>query len=253
MKNEIKETQGQVKIRQYIGDVFRNEEFVEKIHKIKVLLSSKKEEGAYDESEKFWAKLSEKYEEIYRMEGGKIAKLPKSKINKLLEELVEEYGIDPDLIRDLSVSLILERGENIGDTFDMCMIEDRYDEYFNEEYSYVPIVFDTDKQNRIKVYPVSIDIHRFATKRDVLDFIEKRWDFIEDYLSDYRNKKVRIRRRKISRDLSDFIWENRDLNVHQIKKVLAEKFPQNGLAYYEINKIISLEKKRRLMKINVGQ
>ncbi len=30
----------------------------------------------------------------------------------------------------------------------------------------------------ILAYPVSIKIHRLASKRDALDFIEKRWDYI---------------------------------------------------------------------------
>ena len=46
-------------------------------------------------------------------------------------------------------------------------------------------------------YPVSIKIHRLASKRDVLDFIEKRWDYIEkNYLELYRGKLYKNKRRK---------------------------------------------------------
>lgn len=101
-----------------------------------------------------------------------------------------------------------------------------------------------------RLYPVAIFIHRFASKRDVLDYVEKEWHRIEYLLAFYRDKKYKPKRRKFNQELIDCIWKNRNLPAKQIKKIIDKKFPHNQLVYYQISKIISLEKKKRTRKIS---
>jgi hypothetical protein len=96
-------------------------------------------------------------------------------------------------------------------------------------------------------YPVAIGIHPGASKNDVLDYVEKRWPEIENNLrrSEPFDKAVRQRKRKHDQELLDFIWENRNFADKHTKELLDEKFPNNGIAYYEINKLMHLEGSRR--------
>lgn len=130
-------------------------------------------------------------------------------------------------------------------------------------------------------YPIAIAIHKFSTKRDLLDYIKKNWHSIESILINRRKeeytkkleKYIDIKRfkkldwevrknfikklftkpyigrlKKINWELTDFIWENRNFKSKEIKKKLDNKFPNNELIYNDILKIISLEKKRRHYK-----
>jgi hypothetical protein len=107
-----------------------------------------------------------------------------------------------------------------------------------------------NRQLELLSYPVSVGIHRNASKRDVLDFIEKHWVKIDSQLrQSYDEKAMRARQRKHDQKLLDFIWENRNLSSTEIKKKLDKQFPKNGLVYYEINQIVRQEKKRRLEDI----
>jgi hypothetical protein len=110
---------------------------------------------------------------------------------------------------------------------------------------------DMERQSHIRAYPVSIDIHKYATKRDVLDYIEKRWSFIEDYLGTYTSEKVRFRKRKMDREIVDYIWENRKVKSKNILELINKKYPDNklNLGYEDVLKIISNEKFRRSKRI----
>jgi len=156
---------------------------------------------------------------------------------------------------------------------DMCIVEDVYGssykwktlkdgtkikrgfsspiEYFNTTKN-IKLV---DKSFR-QLYPITISIHKFASKRDVLDYIEKEWEGIKELLSFYKEKPYKPRKRKLDWKIIDYIWENRNLSGKKIQKIIIEKFPNVSKAElmdYEIRKIISLEKKRRNKKNIVGQ
>lgn len=192
--------------------------------------------------------LLERYETVTNEVKAELKK-KRSKINKIIFELAETYGLDFDTYQGIAISDLITKKDLTLNSIDFCTITDNYDEYFNEVFPPTPFEFNTIKQAHIKAYPVSIDINKFATKNDVLDFLEKRWDEIEDYLQEYRGKKLRIRRRKLDRKITDFIWEHKNLTGKEIKKELDKEFPNNGLAYHEIGKIKSIENQRRFKKL----
>jgi predicted metal-dependent hydrolase len=93
---------------------------------------------------------------------------------------------------------------------------------------------------------IAIKIHPRASKRDVLDFVAKRWPWIESQLRTMStDKALRTRKRKHSQKLLDFMWQNRSYTAKEIKRRLNKSFPNNGLAYHEISKIIDYEGKKR--------
>lgn len=106
-------------------------------------------------------------------------------------------------------------------------------------------------------FPVTLHISSFATKRDILDFIEKSYQTkIKPIQEDLVNmfpvplKNIRTRNKNIeSRD--DYIYRNRKKPYKEISRLVMHKFrdilPLNkrNLDQGSIGKIISLEEKRR--------
>lgn len=94
-----------------------------------------------------------------------------------------------------------------------------------------------------KKYPVAIYINPEATLNQVKDFISKKWNIIQSH-TDTSKSLYAGKRTKRRQDLNDFIYENRELSLAQIRTKLAEEkneFLDDG----HIGKILSFEKKRR--------
>ena len=213
---KIKQTQGNRKLKQYLEDLSENKSFLS-LYKQITYKSDKKRQ------------------------------------KELLEYAAEQYGVDFDLFQ--TVTRKIEEDELIwGDRPDVCEIADDYDDVFNPEFHYFSPKQSQVKQLHIRSHPLSINIHKLASKRDVLDFIEKRWDIIENYLESYR-KKTRIRTRE-NKKINNFIWNawehSHTMNIREIKNALDKQFPDNKLVYFEIYKIISLEKRRRYKNAEIG-
>ncbi len=205
------ETQGQKKIRQYLKDLFENSEFKKDVGKVKGIKNQKKRVDA------FW-------------------------------KLVEDYSVTTSF-QDYVVDALSDRKPNFEEDpyLDMCFVTDEADEYLNEvfEYDYnTPVSQRKDKSNEILAFPVHIGINPMATKRDVLDFINKRWEHIRDLLNEYDDEPIRIRTRpKEKRD--ELIWKHRDLPTKKILELLEKKYPEENLTYSDIHKILFNLKKRR--------
>jgi len=254
---KLKETQGSIKFKQYVEDLLRNRHFMATAKKLMVAYSeSNPKNSAYEE---VMGLLKE-----YRKLDAKAKKYLKnnySELDKFASLMAEKYGLDMELLRPVIFSLSsLKEGKFkqsiLYDAIstDLCFFVDNNDDNLNPSFPPMPFALDTRKQDHFKVFPVSIDIHRFATKRDLLDFIEKKWFWIENCLAQYREyKNVKFRRRKLDRKITDFIWKNKDLPTKELKILFDKKFPNNSLVYYEFSKIISQENKRRNRKIIVGQ
>lgn len=252
---EEKQTQGNKKLNQIIGDLKRNAYFLRSLNSIRKELAEQKNSDIQNEDE-IEGELTDRLIEITgEIESiSEYYKSTRSKTGKIVDSLIDRYAIDPELITELSVSQILKRDNpNIDKYYDMCKVMDLYDQLNNADFRDPPIQLDVRLQQEFRVYPIHLQIHRLASKRDVLDFIEKRWNFVESFLDSYREKKPRIRQRKMPREITDLIWANRKLSQKNIKELLDEKFPKNTIVYNEIYKIISIERKRRQRKIIVGR
>jgi hypothetical protein len=228
-------TQGTKKIKQLIEDARRDARFVKEVAKIATV----RPPYSYRELEILYV--------VYRwylrnLKAFRAKYVLKDPYHKLKESLCVKYGIDPVLFDYLRHDFINGRLEgwdfNEESSADVCVVEpQKYrDEPEDIHTFHLKIVENTE----IKVYPIKIKVHRFASKRDILDFIDKQWNKISPYLSKKRKKE-----RKLSREVLDVIWENRDKKASDISKLLENELPKVNLQYFEINKILHEEKKRR--------
>ena len=94
-----------------------------------------------------------------------------------------------------------------------------------------------------KKYPVALYINPEASQRQLKDFISKNWDQIKMHRKKGQGTFGNIRKRN-KQLRNDFIYENRELPLVQIREKLRlelGEFLDDGL----IGKIIQLEKKKR--------
>jgi len=249
MNKNYRKTKGQEKMTQYVNDLLKNIHFRNKmvdsfLKKTRVL--GTKSEKLINEIGEEWSKLNDKIERFNRL----------SDSNSKMLEIADEYGLDSEIVRDIfdyrrtnSIKVKTFLKSNIY--LDFCRVNDRQLE--STGLDPFPKDLDISLQSYTASYPVSIDIHRFASRNDVLDFVEKRWKLIEEQLGQYRNQKVRFRRRKIPTRIYNFIWKHRKKKAREIKSLLNDRFPKNRLMYYEILKLKSLERVKRTKKIIKGQ
>lgn len=104
-------------------------------------------------------------------------------------------------------------------------------------------------KRRILAFPISIGISPRATKNDIIDFINKNWWWIKNGIEEHGMKPLRIRKRKHNKELVNLIWENRNLGLKKIKKLIDIQYPKNHLIYNEIQDLITYEKKKRLEEL----
>lgn len=102
----------------------------------------------------------------------------------------------------------------------------------------------------IEHYPVSVRISPYASKRDILDYVERFFPYILHTQKDYINKNIKIGKFKTRKtniqERNDFIYKNRNLSRKEIMRLVGDKFGPNAVIDYGyIGKIISMEKKRR--------
>lgn len=233
-----KQTQGQKKMKQLLEDARRDTDFVKQIKKIV------KEKPTYK---------PEDIERLYTfyllflagLESFRVKFFSKNRAHKIKQELCKEYGIDPILFDRLVSAYKNNQMEgwdfNEETSSDVCIIESQedIDRPVDIHSFHVGLVDGIQKD----IYPINLKIHRFSSKRDILDFVENKWKDISPYLSEKR-----IKQRKVSREVTDFVWKNRDKKAKEIASLLKTKYPKQNLLYFEINKILNEEKKRRKIK-----
>ena len=254
-KNKRRETQGSQKIRQYLEDLRRNKYFRKELNKY--LKIRKKEMEDWPRKLDIIDYFLDEYIRLGKITKGRIKKYEKNGCQKIIRKLSEKYAVDQKLLSYITFPILVKypKAKDPNAEIDMCNLIDNCDDNFGVEhgsFAAIPLILNPPKQSHFIAYPISIDIHRFATKRDVLDYVEKKWWLIENALHQY-GERVRIKKRKYGKKLLDFIWKNQNLKMGKIKELLDKKFPGNGLVYYEIYKINSLERRRRKEELTVGQ
>lgn len=259
-KSKRKVTQGHIKMMLHIEDTIRNEHFLKRLKQLRKATNPlDKTKGMYNE----WTDKQKERSDWINKELGEIIndyeklrkrcqKVMYDKRARKAEQIANEYSFDNAL---LNVAIGIKDGNDFylnyyEDEIDMCTIHNLEDEElspYNKGDNF--IYLRPDRQRHFIAYPVAVDIHTKASKRDVLDFIEKRWPLIESQIRPDGSTPLKLKlnkKRKFDRALTDFIWTNRHYTTPWIKELLDKKFLDNSLVYYEISDIIKNEERKRL-------
>lgn len=97
---EIKETQGQKKVRQYIDDLLRNNQFTLTIKKL--LIAGTKVKNSKDDTDELYEIIKE-YRKL-DTKAGKYERQHFAEQSRLLNMLAEEYGLDNELLRPVMIT-----------------------------------------------------------------------------------------------------------------------------------------------------
>ncbi|MFM7088228.1 MAG: hypothetical protein ACKOW9_01700 [Candidatus Paceibacterota bacterium] len=258
MKEYIpKKTQGEIKMERYIEDLIRNKDFLKKIKRLRK--NTNYPEGMYDT----WTDEERQRHDYINKEFGEIIeeyKKLRKRTNKLMSDdywrskmvISEIYNLDNEQINYTEALLNPKKNDLLNFSksmaeLDMCKIADLRDSDFSSIKGEAELSINPRRDLLTMAYPVGLLIHPKASKRDVLDYIEKRWNWIENnFLRSYSEKKLKYGKRKYDQKILDFLWNNRFLPSKKLKEKLDDSFPKNGLVYYEIVKILQLEKTKRL-------
>lgn len=250
-KKEPKITQGELKMERYIQDLIRNKEFIGMMKRLKRLSNKMALEYKHKLMDKEYNEIILEYKKLRK----RSSKFFDDDYFRLKNRISETYYLDnyqmiyiecllnPDLFKNY---LEIAKGNAQND---MCAIleTDQILTFPNNDDNRNLIYLDPRTQLFFNAHPVGIFLNPKAAKRDVLDFIEKNWYRIEnEYLFE---KKLKYGKRKQSQKILDFIWSHKHLPSKVIKSKLDENFPKNDIVYYEINKIIQLERDKRLEKL----
>jgi hypothetical protein len=215
MSEKPKPTQGQAKSIQRFKELFENEVFNHELEKI--LASQNK--------------------------------------SKRLFKFAQKYGLDMEFgspfLDYVSEKKLPKETEISFYDSDVCMVIDEVDELLYPEEGHPKYKALPDKKLEINLYPIHICISPRATKRDVLDFISKRWFYIRDMLDTYLDfdEKPKIVRSKPKAERDQFIWENQNLSASKVADLLNKKYPDETLTYSDVNAILYYLRKRRKSKI----
>lgn len=166
-----------------------------------------------------------------------------------LRMLVAEHHIDLFHATPLGQLIVGRMGADQMPALDLCLTVNELNELaLNPEGAYFkerPIPTQS-KALSILLYPVHIAISPLATKRDVLDYVAKKWPEIRRVTGFLGGGRGAIRsRRKTSRD--DFIWEHRNMPSKELADLVDKEFPAESLTYADINSIKQKLKKRHSM------
>ncbi len=265
-RDREKDTQGYKKMVRYLEDLSRNTDFRYLITRLNNLSKSyrptlSKAYAEMTEDEKFehdrrndeFGEIFDGYEQLRK----RANKLLLDKPFKLKLEIAELYGLDLVLI-DCAAALmrgdkdIVEKLSIMFGQPDLCRILPLWDDNLNPANPGEEIIhLSPHRKVLYTAYPVGIAIHPRASKRDVLDFIEKRWDSIKAAGLYVDVGPIRIKDRSYSPEIADFIWNKQSMPPKLLEKSLAEKFPDSNLVYYEINQILRKERERRFKEMHI--
>lgn len=174
---------------------------------------------------------------------------------------LDEFEIMEALGEDFEITM-LEDGTELSQTeIDMLKIRDKIsdDKYEKLFPTAIPVSRDIAKEMNIIAYPVSIDINKFASRRDLESFIATNWKKIEEILAKYSKTKRVIRSRE-NEKRDNFLykyWESEIRKGKNLREIMSDlcgpnkkvAYPGKLVGYSEIQGIIRAEKIRRNKKI----
>lgn len=200
------ETQGQKKVIARLKSLFSNEQFLLELEAIRKLPNPKK-----------------RYKKMF----------------KFCYDYGLNYEMGTPLVDFLSNGRLPENLEkDIGN--DVCKVSDQDDLYLNSNFPmdfHIPPSRHPTRKLEIQNFPIHIEISPWASKRDVLDFINKRWGYIR-YMLDCHDSMLTPEKKRKKQERDDLIWQNQNKTGKEIAELVNNAFPEENLTYADIHSIL---------------
>ena len=184
-------------------------------------------------------------------------------------EIAEKLGIGLDefermeaLGEEFEISISESGVEMCEAESDMCKIKDKVSENNLDKLfpTAIPVSRDMAKEMDIVAYPISIDINKFATIKDLEMFVVSNRDKIKKILAKNRKTKKIIIKSRSNERRDNFIykyWESETKKGKKLKEIVDDldgttkkiTYPGKIADYNEIRGILRQEKIRRNKKI----
>lgn len=133
---------------------------------------------------------------------------------------------------------------NCDDTCDVTDINEMVDclhkRKFSKEY------YDSFFATKVNAYPIAISISPYASINDIIDFVRKNKDIINNFQKKYKNTEIKIGRFRhgAMSNRNNLIFENKKLPRKQIRQIVKDKLGMEINEIY-IRDIISKETRKR--------
>lgn len=233
------ETQGFTKLWNYFCAVTESDRFQKTVSEIRKEYSIPEngiplpESGSWSIPHEDWKHSSDR--ELYQ------------ELKKKIAQLTLEYGLLPKDWADMVESYIFHNIILISPEPNSCNVC-----FVSDGISKKDSLGHDISNEHLTVYPATLHISPYASKRDLLNYIEKIYTTeIEPLQKKYQNPDIKIgqfkTQNKSLQERNRFIEKNAHLPRKQLFKLVKDKFPNlmEGLDEGSLGKVISYRKKRR--------
>lgn len=225
-------TKGHKKLWQYFLNLFKSDYFQNKIKEWRQWYQIPP--NGFKDSQQIFP-----YPESWKLRYTDSAK----KLDSEIDAMCRKFHLHPlywdDPIRSYLFYNQLEFGHDT-DGHNLCQIFDVV------ELKKEPFEDSTNEMDDL-IFPIAIRISPYATNNDIVDYVRKMADVIDDFQSSYRKPEIKIGKIKTKKaqDRDEFIYQNQDKTGKEIARLVKEKFGGKLLNYEYIPKIIFREKQKR--------
>lgn len=162
---------------------------------------------------------------------------------KDIKELCENYSLLPDDFASIMEMFLFFNKIFVPvkpNAYNLCMV---YDAFAGKTIDGTGLSKGMDKY-----FPIALRISPYASKRDIINYIEKNFREVSEIQQTYKNELIKIghvrTKRQGKRKIHEFIWTNQSVPMKELKDLVHEKFKE-VLMGHELKAIIKKENKRR--------
>lgn len=238
LREQYQSTEGHRKLVQYVKEIIKSDYFTKKIKYLRKKYAIPPEGFKPDDDGLIFPP------KLWRSEKNWDSK---KDLNKDIQKICERYSIHYMDWSDPIEEVLFYGSFSIPghtNSYNLCLLSDIVEEK-NESFG------KAFEESDDMAFPIAIRISPYASKRDILDFVEKLYKHgINMYQQKYKNKDVkigRIRKKKVHiQERNNFIYEHRHLPNKKIMRLLYDKYGKGfDIDYAYIGKIIANERQKR--------
>lgn len=204
----LKPTQGQKKVALREEEIFNNEVFKKKLQSVKGMDDIKERREA---------------------------------ANQLAKEYNLDISVGTRMFKESAIPAL--NSDRPAYDLDVCRLVDAKSSR-EEELAFFEATGKLFNKRELNVFPVHLMITPEASKRDVLDFINKNWQLVQAYMEKYK-REIPVLRKRPNKERDERIWELQHLGAKIVAEKINKEFSNTNFSYADVNKILHRMRKKR--------